>query len=79
VPWIVKHPFRTDVALRGYDKPVLIFHGREDDIIPVSHGRALAGMLPRAVYVETSGDHMNYPPDLGAFWGQIDRFVGMER
>lgn len=79
VPWIVKHPFRTDEALRGYDRPVLIFHGREDDIIPVSHGRALAKMLPRAVYVETAGDHMNYPPDLGAFWGEVDRFVGKVR
>lgn len=75
VPWIVKHPFRTDVALRGYDKPVLIFHGREDDIIPVSHGRALAGMLTRAMYVETAGDHMNYPPDVGAFWDRVDEFL----
>jgi pimeloyl-ACP methyl ester carboxylesterase len=75
VPWIVKHPFRTDVALRGYDKPVLIFHGVDDEIIPVSHGRALKRLLPRAVYMETAGDHMNYPPDVGAFWKSIDSWL----
>lgn len=76
VPWIVKHPFRTDVALRKYEGAVLIFHGTEDDIIPVSHGRALKKLLPRAMYVETKGDHMNYPPDPAAFWKSVDEFVG---
>lgn len=75
LPWIVKHPFRTDVALRGYEKPVLIFHGVDDEIIPVSHGRALKRLLPRAVYMETAGDHMNYPPDVGAFWKSIDSWL----
>ena len=75
VPWVCKHPFRTDEALQGYERPVLIFHGVDDDIIPVSHGRALAKLLPQARYIETKGDHMNYPPDVGAFWGEIDRFI----
>jgi pimeloyl-ACP methyl ester carboxylesterase len=76
IPWIVKHPYRTDAALRDYTGSVLIFHGAEDDIIPVSHGRALHRMLPASTYIETKGDHINYPPDAKAFWAEIDRFMG---
>ncbi len=76
VPWIVNHPFRTDAALREYKNPVLIFHGSEDTIISVSHGRALHRLMPQSTYIETRGDHVNYPPDPVAFWREIDRFVG---
>lgn len=74
--FICSNPFRTDVALRRYANPVLIFHGTEDNIIPVSHGRELHRLIPSSTYVETPGDHINYPPDVKAFWKEIDRFVG---
>jgi uncharacterized protein len=77
IPWVCKHPFRTDAALREYRGPVLIFHGVDDNIIPISHGRALHGLLPHATYIETAGDHINYPPDHVAFWREIDRFLGV--
>jgi uncharacterized protein len=79
VPWVCKHPFRTDVALREYKQPVLIFHGVEDNIIPISHGRALHKVLPHATYMETAGDHLNYPPDAAAFWREIDRFLVIDQ
>lgn len=74
-PWICKHPFRSDAALRGYSKPVLILHGTDDDIIPVSHGRALHKLLPSSTYIETPGDHIHYPPDVKAFWQEAERFI----
>jgi fermentation-respiration switch protein FrsA (DUF1100 family) len=73
--WICTNPFRTDSALAHYDKPVLIFHGKDDNIIPVSHGRALHRLIARSTYVETEGDHIHYPPDLKAYWGEVDRWV----
>ena len=75
IPWIVKHPFRTDAALRDYKQPILIFHGVDDDIIPVSHGRALHKLIARSTYIETRGDHIHYPPDAKAFWRSIDEFI----
>ncbi len=77
--FICSDPFRTDDALRNFKQPVLIFHGTEDNIIPVSHGRALHKLLPQSVYVETKGDHINYPPDPKAFWAEIDKFMAAHR
>jgi fermentation-respiration switch protein FrsA (DUF1100 family) len=77
--FICSDPFRTDEALRRFSRPVLIFHGTEDNIIPVSHGRALHSLIVSSTYVETPGDHINYPPDLKAFWGEIDKFIGSQR
>ncbi|MDX2131616.1 MAG: alpha/beta fold hydrolase [Planctomycetota bacterium] len=71
---LVRHPFRTDDVLRTFDGPVLIFHGVDDEIVPVAHGRALAAIARRATYVETPGRHNNYPPDPRAHWAQIDAF-----
>jgi len=34
--------FRTDLALRDYAGPLLIMHGRADDLIPFAHGQRLA-------------------------------------
>ncbi|GJQ28773.1 MAG: alpha/beta hydrolase [Phycisphaerae bacterium] len=73
--WLVKHPFRTDEVLRGFDRPVLIFHGTQDEIIPVAHGRALASIRPDATYLETPGGHNDYPPDPNAYWAGIDGFL----
>jgi fermentation-respiration switch protein FrsA (DUF1100 family) len=72
---LVRHPFRTDEVLRGFDRPVLIFHGADDDIVPVEHGRALAKIAPDATYIETRGGHNDYPPDPDAYWKAIEAFV----
>jgi pimeloyl-ACP methyl ester carboxylesterase len=39
---IMPSRFRTDRSLADYDGPVLVMHGRDDDVIPFSHGRRLA-------------------------------------
>lgn len=72
---LVKHPFRTDEVIRGDTRPLLIFHGTQDEIIPVAHGRRLAEIRPDAMYVETPGDHNGYPPDPEAYWRKIDEFL----
>lgn len=75
---ICNNPYYTDEVLRGYTNPVLIFHGTEDNIIPVSHGRKLHKLLANSTYIETKGDHINYPPDLKAFWAEIDKFIAKQ-
>ena len=61
-------------------RPLLIFHGAEDDLIPVTHGRALrdaaSPMLTR--YVEYECGHEDFPgmPNRGDYWKQIRNFLG---
>ncbi|CAG1001897.1 hypothetical protein PHYC_02952 [Phycisphaerales bacterium] len=73
--FLVRHPFRTDQILRESKAPLLLFHGRDDEIIPVSHGRALAALRPDAECVETAGRHNDYPPDPAAYWSRIEQFL----
>jgi len=61
--FLVTSPLRSDLVLATDPAPVLIFHGVYDDIIPVSHGQALAEIAPRAELVELDCGHNDLPPD----------------
>ena len=51
----------TESVLRRLDinVPVLLTHGRSDDVIPVAQGRRLAAARPSAIYLE--GDYPHVP------------------
>jgi fermentation-respiration switch protein FrsA (DUF1100 family) len=44
------------------DVPVIVFHGTEDGIIPLAHGRTLAQALPSAKFIEIPGGTHNEIP-----------------
>ncbi len=69
--FLVEHPFRTEQVLAWLDVPVLIFHGRYDALIPVSHGRRLHAVAPRSHYVELDCGHHDYRSD----WEAIVSFL----
>lgn len=76
VPGIVcRHPFETARVLAALDRPVLIFHGSRDGVIPVEHGRQLQAVARRATYVEMDAGHNDFPPDPQAYWTAIRRFL----
>src|SRR5690606_34844293 len=55
---------RVDVgqALAQVPSCVLLVHGRDDEHIPVSQGRALAAAAPNARYLEVANeDHLSLP------------------
>ncbi|MBN1916488.1 MAG: alpha/beta hydrolase [Verrucomicrobia bacterium] len=73
-PVLVRHPLRTDRVLRRLDVPVLIMHGRRDGVIPVAHGRKLARIAHKALYVEYDCGHMVLIDQPG-YWEKIRRFL----
>lgn len=75
--FLARNPFRTDRVLDSLDVPVLIFHGRNDDIIPVAHGRALRDIARRATYIEYDCRHNDFPGEANRdrYWGEIRRFL----
>jgi fermentation-respiration switch protein FrsA (DUF1100 family) len=74
---LARNPFRTDRVLAGLDVPVLIFHGTDDDIIPVWHGRALRDLAKNGTYVEYVCGHNDFPGDANedAYWEDIASFL----
>lgn len=76
--FLVRSPFRNDLALTQTTAPVLLLHGRDDTFIPVTHARALAAVARPAgattTLIEQPGDHNDFPRDPAAFWAAIDRW-----
>lgn len=58
MPWIparllLASPFRSDLDIGLVKAPILIFHGDNDTLIPITHGRALAALAKTPVTFET--------------------------
>lgn len=56
---LIKDSHRPVDAIRKIKRPILIFHGTADSIIPISHGRKLAIAGPMAELVEFDGGEHN--------------------
>ncbi len=74
-PFLIRNPFRTDRALADLGIPVLILHGMDDEIVPVSHARHLHRVIRTSTLVELPGHHNDFPLDEAAYWAAIDRFL----
>jgi uncharacterized protein len=76
--FLVRSPFRNDAALAAISAPVLLLHGVDDTLIPVTHARALAAVARPAgsttTLIEQPGDHNDFPRDPAAFWAAIERW-----
>jgi fermentation-respiration switch protein FrsA (DUF1100 family) len=65
VRWILRSHYASEEKIGALSVPVLVIHSPEDELIPVSHGRALfeSAREPKA-FLETGGPHNG--PGFGA-------------
>lgn len=56
-PFLMRHPFRTDLAIQELDLPVLILSNSRDGIIPQGDGPLLHELAPDSTYMEFDGTH----------------------
>lgn len=58
-PWvpdaILRYPLSSDRCIRQVRRPILIFHGLEDRVIPVAQAVALRALAPGAELIELPG------------------------
>jgi fermentation-respiration switch protein FrsA (DUF1100 family) len=73
--FLVRDPFDTRTILQTFPGPVLIMHGKKDDIIPYSHGKALYQASPNARFITYECGHNDCPPDWDQFWKDINGFL----
>lgn len=65
-------------ALRRFNGPVLITHGRRDRVVPFDHGEQLAAAAGHARFVSFDAGHSDIL-DQAAFWQAIEHFLVDER
>ena len=69
--FLVRDPFDNLSALRSYHGPLLVLHGSHDEVVPVAHGRALAGAVEGAELHELPCGHNDCPRS----WQLVRRFL----
>jgi fermentation-respiration switch protein FrsA (DUF1100 family) len=73
-PFLCRHPFHNDRVLKMLDRPVLLIHGRDDEIIPVAHARRLHEIARQSSLAILPGHHNDFPTDPDAYWAAVDAF-----
>jgi fermentation-respiration switch protein FrsA (DUF1100 family) len=66
--FMVRDVFDNLAAVRRFPGPILLAHGRQDDIIPFSHGLELSKAGREVKFIEFNCSHNDCPPDPDAFW-----------
>lgn len=74
--FLVRDPFDNLSVVSTYKGPVLIIHGKNDDIIPFSHGKALFEKCLKGKLIIYDCSHNDCPPNQEVFRKDIETFLG---
>ena len=75
---LVLDPFDSARIIETLECPILILHGRFDDVVPVDHSEQLAKASPRAERHLFDASHNDLSSHSDAYWGHILRFISEE-
>ena len=73
--FLVRDPFDNLSVVSAYTGPVLIIHGKYDDIIPFSHGKALYKKVRNGKMIVYDCGHNDCPPNQEIFRQDIETFL----
>ena len=73
--FLVRDPFDNLSVVSTYTGPVLIIHGKNDDIIPFSHGKALYKKVGNGKMIVYDCGHNDCPPNQEIFRQDIETFL----
>ncbi len=72
--FLVLDPFDNLGAVRRLEAPLLVIHGRHDEVIPFEHGQALAEAAPNGRLIAKECGHNDMPMGTG-FWADVLGFL----
>jgi hypothetical protein len=75
--FLIRDPFDNLEFLRGHAGPVLLMHGRHDEVIPFRHAEALHAAAKGSRLVPVDSGHNDFPMESPLVWREI--FAHLER
>jgi len=73
--FLVRDPFDNLAAVKSYPGPILVIHGKYDDVVPYRHGVALTQSTPNAKLITYDCRHNDCLPSFGTFWQDVAAFL----
>ena len=73
--FLVRDPFDNLSVVKDYPGPILIVHGRHDEVIPFSHAKNLHKAAKNSKLVVYDSGHNDCPPDWHIFWQDVELFL----
>jgi fermentation-respiration switch protein FrsA (DUF1100 family) len=73
--FLVRDPFDNLAVIKDYPGPVLILHGRRDEVIPFTHGQKLYKSVQNGKMIAYEAGHNDCPPDWNVFWRDMADFL----
>jgi pimeloyl-ACP methyl ester carboxylesterase len=74
-PFLVRDPFDNLAVVGRYPEPVLVVHGKFDEVIPYSHGSALHQAARQGKMITYDSGHNDCPPRWDIFWSDVASFL----
>jgi uncharacterized protein len=74
-PFMIRDPMDNLEVLQEYPRPVLILHGKQDELIDFAHATALASVSRNARLIAYDCGHNDCPPQWNVFWKDVFAFL----
>lgn len=73
--FLIRDPFDNLRVVSNYNGPVLVIHGKFDNVIPYKHGIALYRAAKQGKMITYNTGHNDCPPRWDSFWDDIESFL----
>lgn len=73
--FLVRDPFDNLAAVKVYPGPVLIMHGRYDEVVSYQHGTVLYQAARQGKMITYNSGHNDCPPNWDVFWQDVQLFL----
>ncbi len=73
--FLLRYHFENIEVVQSFEKPVLVIHGNNDDVVPCDHGVALAQAAPCGRLITYDAGHNDCPPDWNVFYRDMEVFL----
>jgi len=73
--FLVGDPFDNLSVVSNLKVPILIIHGRQDNLIPFEHSQTLHQSAPGSKLISYQADHNSCPPDWSVFFHDVKLFL----